>query len=423
MTRRTYSCLVCTSLWLASAVSLFGCGDEPMYNSDAGGTSVAAGSFAQEFERAICDFVTNCEGANLNSSSVLARAFQQNGGECRLSETTEGLDEIFERVNAGTIVYDAARASQCIQAARSCNFNDGERLCRSIFQSVPTEGQPCDEDGGCAPGLFCNGEISPDSCTPPFCQPRKALGESCSSRSECQGQEVFTPGLCGPPEADGLFFDDSVCLTRSSRAGAGEGETCGDVVENNHVVDTTCAPELDCLRVEDVDSNRFWNTGTCVPRAGLDASCEDIECAADLLCMGGVCRSFTVQNNVGDPCVALNNPERGSAQFCNEFLGLICIEGQCQNAGDGSRGSLCIGRGLNALCNDGLFCRLESPESAGTCEPQLEIGAVCSGFSDNECAGSGVFCDLDFEIETSICQDFSSDFPDDFCEETSEPGG
>ena len=115
--------------------------------------------------------------------------------------------------------------------AGSCYTNDGLGCDRTTTKCtpLPTLGQPCDVENGCATGAYCNGSVcvaqqSSGPCTvdaactaesycsfnttapqPGGCLPKKADGSPCGSQLECQANHCQN-GVCGPrlPVSAGL---------------------------------------------------------------------------------------------------------------------------------------------------------------------------------------------------------------------------
>jgi hypothetical protein len=72
----------------------------------------------------------------------------------------------------------------------------GEDIC--VAQGSLTQGEECDDDANCAPGLICHGGYAPKSC-----QPQSGLGQPCSFSADCASDYCEIPSLRDDYDPDG----------------------------------------------------------------------------------------------------------------------------------------------------------------------------------------------------------------------------
>lgn len=128
-----------------------------------------------------------------------------------------------------------------------------------------------------------------------------------------------------------------------------------------------CPPGMTC--------RSSFGASRCVPQSGPNEACtRESDCAAGLVCAGGVCKTARV--SAGGACTKTGE--------C--AAGLVCVDGECAEAG----ASMCE---ADADCPSLATCRLSY---GNRCVERRGLGEACS--STNECP-EGAYCDF----TTSIC--------------------
>jgi hypothetical protein len=265
---------------------------------------------------------------------------QQAEGEC----TTSAFPTTCSRAFVGMLADGdpCYLARECGAQGECVGCEEGE--CCQGTCSIPGEvGEPCDEFGGCAPGLDCND----DSET---CEPGRAPcvtdadcadNQACDGAGSCldvvaEGEECFIYPAArevGPtPDwrdssncAPGLSCVDSVCV-RTDYLGAPcdgfdhcwAGLQCRFDAASQHgtcqpksVIGEPCSDDILCLGSSRCDES----TGRCVALSGPDGECKyDWDCAGTLRCwydekrchppkpQGASCRRGTEECDVGLRC-------------------------------------------------------------------------------------------------------------------------
>lgn len=255
------------------------------------------------------------------------------------------------------VVFDAARAAQCLAALESqpCIERDPPLACRDVIVGRVPEGGDCYLSTECATGGRCLG----NTC------PRKCLGLS------QEGEFATSARPCGP----GLRSDASgVCAPVVVRR---EGEDC--LVADGGI--PVCDRNLFCRR----SSVSMAVCSRPVP-AGGSCTGSDI-CEEGTLCVSGACLRYARLN---EPCVPLGGSGDRRCQ-----IGLRCAAATVTSTGScqlpGPMGSTC---GSSGDCQPGLICLGANfnpgVERLGTCDTPTMPGLACS--SDSEC-GPGHACE------------------------------
>jgi hypothetical protein len=168
--------------------------------------------------------------------------------------------------------------------------------------TLPTEGQPCSEDGSCAEGNSCVEQV----CVSIESQERGAEGgpcyanATCNSGYTCESEEcvvdpsVGTEGYaCYPNETcdDGLNCVASLCQAPANRDGACEVQTdCADdsLLCVEHGAETLCRLRCDPADTDDICGPKstcfslsIEDEGVCLPAGREDDPCP---CADGYYC-------------------------------------------------------------------------------------------------------------------------------------------
>lgn len=242
---------------LAVAVTVAGC---------SGSGPVALEDFCARYAEILCDAAERCDCLSAAEAAYCPTFL---AGECE--------DDVVTPVDSGRRGYDEVAAGECLDSfssvVRDCSA-EGDSLsdaCDRMLVGLIPEGQGCEGDDECQPGLECH-----DSA----CTEMPGAGETCLQTLYC---------------AEDLFCaDDGRCeAPRGSGRPCPEGdEACGDDLYCDSVT-STCQPPLSVGESCAADS---WACGeglycpetsqlcTKLPGAGGDCEPSSGECAAGLYC-------------------------------------------------------------------------------------------------------------------------------------------
>ena len=321
------------------------------------------------------------------------------------------------RLKAGSMVFDAGKAAECLAHLRSdiCWIDKPiPQACYEVATGALANGDGCDShaDFTCQSGWCRDSELrgaQPGACG--VCTARIPVGGTCDTSdrcafgTDCIGMRCVAVGSVGVGGAcDGsqrtcvahAFCDGhsagGVCRTRVASGGACEaphdcvdGLTClyqskksneavcglprknGEVCfiadyEDDPAED--CGPDSVCGVTEPWDGNP-WATATCVSQKKSGETCQShAECGIyDGMCQAGKC---SVLPGVGELCAKLGGRTRCAA---NTACGK---DGKC--AGPGGFGADCTGGGK---CGEGLLCT-QVAENASCIHP-AKMGQPCGG--------------------------------------------
>jgi hypothetical protein len=198
-------------------------------------------------------------------------------------------------------------------------------------QAISGEGESCEGDFMCTPGLYCGG-------SPGVCRRFAVEGEACGAAglaaclphlrcSDGSCQRLFDVGrACIPSTFDSGGSDTSNCkrdLFCEGDARSGMG-TCrerlglGEACSGN-----TCRTLLAC------DWPDQGNEGTCQPFREPGEPCGSVPCVP-----GAYCEQYSLicvhQGRLGEPCT--------SSSFTSCIAGLSCVHDTCQPAFGGTCG-------------------------------------------------------------------------------------
>lgn len=331
---------------------------------------------------------------------------------------------------AGRALYHGDKAAQCVTVGRSAfpfvqgiwrtdagvGFDAG--ACGEVLEGLVALGNVCQADFECAPGAYCQRDVSSQDCAG-VCATRLPQGVECSAeRGRCQdgleclrladaGQRCGVPpglgdpclpsaysgggcpspwlcsdaGACGNRPPSGQPCDPSVVpycapeaycesTSRMCRTRIAEGEAC---------TGTNCQPCLECYRPR-VPSGTDGGPSRCRAFVGVDQDCTYAPCHAGLLCVNGSCHAL---NGTDEPCqqVSGDSTWRGTCRRSSD----VCIgtpttchprdleAWPCESDRVGSQGT----------CEEALFCSQPGgPQTAGVCKRLPALGEVCGSRPD-----------------------------------------
>ncbi len=274
-------------------------------------------------------------------------------------------------VAAGRIVYDAAKAQQCLDAltAVTCQEIFGDTggppaVCFQALQGQVQDGARCWDDSECRIDSFCDHSDCPGTC-----KRRSGLGQACVSTRECQA------GLScqNPPLSVG-----KVCMTILSQGAicTAPGTVCGPGLYCDATGTGLCVPQRtsgSCTRWEECFGPEYACAGLGLP-APVVPGCAPVSrvnqaCLVGYhLCPGGPlpggtwCKGGTQVYGDAGTCVLYN----GVPNPCGDFGGgeiALCYGGYCGAAASPSctdwfpNGTPCAGYG-DAVCLPGARCQL-----------------------------------------------------------------
>ncbi len=359
---------------LPFALLLGGCPDSEY--TDSSGGAIPLERLSDEYARVYCDILERCppSGGDLALIGLMAR----NGGDCE-GIFRDLIDEsgLEDDVAAGKIVYDGAKARECLNGFRDqCSIDDGAlRACDETFVGQAAQGENCIQDAHCGIGLWCD-TMPADRCEW-ACTPLPGTGESCAESFEC-ARNGDAEGFCGA---------EDICRDVAYVRGVGAGQPCtDDDIEDDTV--RLCAGGLWC------------DGGMCSGPVPVGEACPDERalCEGDGFCVQGQCRGVTVLNRAGDDCT----PELDDLRFCNTLLELACDE-ETRKCVDRASGLFAAGEGEScedSTCSSGLFC--DYTTDTPVCSGPKDDGEACE-FWDDECK-SGYCSDAGQCEPLPVCQ-------------------
>ncbi len=306
-----------------------------------------------------------------------------------------------ERLAAGTVAFDAARAQQCIDAleawpACSLDVDVVLGMCiRQVAHGVQGQGAECAASFDCDEGLVCSFPVDSSPCSG-VCMPgaKAAPGEPCHDVSDCA--PPTTRGHMVTCDLGGGGF--RVCGDVAPRAALGVGAACKRVTDDSTgPLVTGCGPGLVCwsasgpltdLQPDGVCATYLPDGEVCVPSSGSNGGAtlcrEEIsDCiAVDASGQSGhLCYPSTLDVGLGGSC----DPDAGmvfgrGTRQCDRSLNLRCgTSGLCEPAGTGVLGSDCAS---DSDCQGGAPC----------------VYGTCARFLANDAD-----CDPDYKYSGDLC--------------------
>jgi K319-like protein len=290
---------------------------------------------------------------------------------------------------------------------------------RDVVQ-IRVVGDYCEIDDDCDnDGLYCNGE---EHCINYNCQ---------FQATECDDQDQCTQNICNedldqcefPNETDGTGCDDGLYCTVddqcSSAVCSGTARDCsaaggscvdGTCNEDNDVCDGTTLPDNTvCDDQDQCTSDDKCLTGQCQGTA-KDCSHLDSDCTL------GACENisgdcYTEPANETQACedglyctensTCQTGECLGSEVDCSAFTD-ECKLGFCDEDGD-----VCATNPINEnqICDDGLYCTLESRCQSGECSPSVtrECPSSSGDCQVGFCNPVGDLCDLEPAEDGDAC--------------------
>jgi hypothetical protein len=251
-----------------------------------------------ELSEGWCDYIDHCcteaDRGDLNFAPGACRDGHEDPTDCL--ETVEELEmrgAKFDGTAVDACIADLAllyppapdsctglQARRSLIAVRGLHGFSQLASCRKVLTGVKTQGQPCDYQSECSPGMIC-APPGLDVAQPYVCVPQGNEGTPCISDSECRA-DLFCVGL-------GIDAG-----TRRCGKPLPVGEKC--------LYDDECRAGLTCSAL-----------GRCAIVVGLGATCDETH-ACDL---GYQCNLDT------DVCVAIPHVGESCTSLC---------DGRCENA-------------------------------------------------------------------------------------------
>jgi hypothetical protein len=277
-------------------------------------------------------------------------------------------------VSAGRIVYDAAKAQQCLDAltAATCQETFGDTggppsVCFQALQGQVQDGASCWDDSDCRIDSFCDHSNCPGTC-----KRRSGLNQACGSTGECQaGLACQNNPIAVGKVCMTILSQGAICTAPGTVCGPGlycDASTTGQCVFQR--TGGPCTRWEECLGPEYVCAGLVLSappvTGQCSPVSRVNQPCV----VGYHLCPGGPlpggtwCKSATSTQVYGDAgtCVLYN----GVPNACGDFGGgeiALCYGGYCGVAAAPAcadwfpDGASCLGYG-DAVCLPGTRCQL-----------------------------------------------------------------
>jgi hypothetical protein len=226
---------------------------------------------------------------------------------CRSIYTDLEIDpSLIAAVNAGKVHYDPDKARECLNSiSGSCDRNvfsrgDNNAACDETFTGTVAAGGPCAIDEECV-SQSCDVQACPDACCQGTCTgdaptPRPRVGESCATNYNCSGSfcdettmictayralgETCTStsecaqGSCSNMVCTAYPGPGDACSSTTTLSPCGEiGYTCSATTSTCVAVGLTgdpCATARDCSPIYLCGTN-----GTCELRPTLGDACSD----------------------------------------------------------------------------------------------------------------------------------------------------
>lgn len=363
----------------ALALTLVGCGGDSHGGGGGGATDLE--DVPAAYAGVICDGFETCGGEIID-------LFLGSGFDCRAEFTSGAEDTALEQwrtaIAAGTVTYDGAAMTDCIEAVRAlgCDLfaNRLPAVCEDALEGTVPLGSACNIDAECAGPAYCT-SIEEAMC-PGTCAARVGSGMPCSRSEGCESGLTCESGSCQAPVAEGGACEGDTmracefglacigsdgatpgtCRDPATLFTAADGATC------NPMGGPLCTGDLSCT-VETLGAGGV--TFQCSPpvtsgaacRPGIPDPCPDDEYCADIDPMMG---------DIDGTCTAL--PTAGTA--CAAVLfGARCATGlRCDDSG---AMDLCV-----TVSRLGGSCASNTGCHSGLCEAGVCVTPTCNGGGD-----------------------------------------
>lgn len=293
-------------------------------------------------------------------------------------------------IDAGRVRYDGAQAATCLASLSSATCDlavlNGSPACDLTFVGLVPSGGVCANDGECAGGHFCRGNML--ACGG-ICTAKIAVGQPVTFGETCVDGAVRFNGVCSLPvggrgtpcdNPDG-GFDTLPCAEPSfcasyTQADGGRTRACG---VSDGVAGGVCSDRDAGVSGCGGFTNCDTMTNRCLALAGVGATCPARQfgstCKVDLWCNGGVapatCQPLSA---TGGPCVSDSSCRDG---VCNG--GSFSTDG-----GLWTLGSCGAAPQLNQACRDRCAAGLYCDQGLQTCQTLKADRTACGG--GDECA-------------------------------------
>jgi hypothetical protein len=341
---------------------------------------------------------------------------------------------------------DACRSFHCDPSDDRCGVPEGGACsssyeCREGFCDDRTcaplrgNGESCTDDSGACASGYCDGTMC---ASPP---PRAGVGESCSTREDCNiGLECnfvcYVPCNSELDCEDGEICDEGQCgALRENGSSCDRDEQCGsnycsddaEVCIDKPGIGDACSGFSDCY------PRGYCSGGVCVERRGPDQACDSYDsCLEPYLCLNSVCTLISLScepGTEGNPCTYLRfcdestycdfttftcAPRLGAGEFCISTFDQCASGFYCGPSGtcdaQAAEGEACTNEGQ---CEAPTFCvdgTCQATMSGGACDhsdAECPIGSYCEDETCQPYRDVGQACDDPFEM---LCR------PELFCE-------
>ena len=401
----------------------------------------------------LCDLVNGCQAVNCVDDADCDDGYWCNGAEnCAADICQPGSRTVCDDGVVCTL-------DVCDETVDACAAIADDGLCAAGQVCDPAAGgcsdAPCDSDGDCADGVFCNGDevcqagscqagTAPDcgdaiTCTIDSCDP---VADACANQPDhgaCSPGEMCDPGAGGCVVApcatdadcdDGLFCNgNETCLAGGCAGGqpmdCDDGQAC--TIDSCDELADTCAQTPD----DGACDNGLWCDGpeTCDVlngcQDGAAPDCDDLvgctsdSCDEDADACANTADDGACDNGAwcdgAETCDLLLDCQAGTAPDCDD--GIVCTVDDCDEGVDA-----CTGAPEDGLCDDGDMCN-----GAETCDAVADCQAGTSVICDD-----GVLCTIDscepqtgqcgFTPDDSLCDDTNA-CTTDTCDLAADPAG
>ena len=412
-------------LLVIGALALLGCETADGNSGGTGGGTISIDSLPAALTSTMCGAAGKC-------GSWASHFTTPTGCSATLGSELDSSAEVAD-VKAGKLLYDGAKATQCLAAMGSMCFDDLDQepaACKEVFSGVLADGAVCDKAKYCK-SKYCKRDSGKDCGV---CATKVKTGEKCDANSEgCPADNWCIEGTCvanGTVAAGGKCSTDrnclpdhdcdwnaqpSVCKARGAKdAVCKDNQDCSKGLvcqmaafgDNEGKCGAPTALNQACTRVGGQDAEPCASGGSCCvpttwdgkskPEAKClpllkqgDACTSHMQCGVDGECKDGKCA--VLPGKVGDPCAAAVVP--GTDKRC--AFGLQCGAGdKCavlSKAGEGCNSKSQCEKGLD--CNDDKKCYVQS-SAGGPCDNQK-----------GEWCGSGLQCGTDNKcVAPAVCK-------------------